>query len=438
MSDNQKTYVLDTSVLLAYPKAIYAFEEHQVVIPLVVITELESKRHDPELGHQARQVLNTLDHLGEKGNTEEGVVINEQGGSIRIEINHINQSNLPDAVRNSRHNDARILAVAHNFKKQGHDVVLVSKDVPLRVLARAVGLVAEGLLADQVTVDESYTGLVEVEVPGDIIDTLYSHKSMDVALVDATDTDWGDVPVNTGVRLIGPGKQSALAVYSPDKRLNLIDNDLNAFGVSGRSAEQRIALSHLLNPSVGVVSLGGRAGSGKSSLAIAAGLEQVMEQRRYKKVIVFRPLFAVGGQELGYLPGSAEEKMGPWAAAVFDALESMASKEVIDEIVDRKMLEVLPLTHIRGRSLHDAFVIVDEAQSLERLVLATALTRIGRDAKIVLTHDVSQRDNLHVGRYDGVAAVVERLKHEPLFAHATLTKSERSAVAEMASRMLDF
>lgn len=162
-----------------------------------------------------------------------------------------------------------------------------------------------------------------------------------------------------------------------------------------------------------------------------------MERRQHRKVMVFRPLYAVGGQELGYLPGSEAEKMSPWAQAVFDTLSAVTSKEVIEEVVGRGMLEVLPLTHIRGRSLHDAFVIVDEAQSLERNVLLTVLSRIGANSRVVLTHDVAQRDNLRVGRYDGVVAVVEKLKGHPLFAHVTLNRSERSPIAALVTEMLE-
>ena len=434
MSDNQKTYVLDTSVLLSSPSAMKNFEEHEVILPLVVITELESKRDHPELGYQARAALRTIADLRANGSLRDGVPVNDVGGILRVEINHVDQSSLPEAVRSSRSNDTRILAVAHNFKEQGRDVVLVTKDVPLTLLADACGLVAEEYRGEQVVVERFYTGLTEVEVPADTLDDLYNLKTMALTEIDH---DWSEVPVNTGVILVSH-KGSGLARVNRNKELELLPKDQDVFGMHGRSAEQRIALAHLMDPAIGVVSLGGRAGSGKSSLAIAAGLEQVMEEGRYKKVTVFRPLYAVGGQELGYLPGTAEEKMNPWAAAVMDALEAMVSKDVIEEIVARGMLEVLPLTHIRGRSLHDAFVIVDEAQSLERHVLVTALTRIGRNAKIVLTHDVSQRDNLHVGRWDGVNAVVERLKGEPLFAHMTLTKSERSEVAEMATRTLDW
>jgi len=188
---------------------------------------------------------------------------------------------------------------------------------------------------------------------------------------------------------------------------------------------------------VGIVSLGGKAGTGKSALALAAALESVMERRTQKKILVFRPLFAVGGQDLGYLPGSENDKMNPWGQAVYDTLSTICSKEVIEHIQDRNILEILPLTHIRGRSLHDSFVIVDEAQSLERNVLLSMLSRIGQNSRVVLTHDVAQRDNLRVGRHDGVAAVVEALKGQPLFGHVTLTRSERSAIAALVTDLLD-
>jgi PhoH-like ATPase len=183
--------------------------------------------------------------------------------------------------------------------------------------------------------------------------------------------------------------------------------------------------------------LGGRAGTGKSALALCAGLDSVLERHHHKKVVVFRPLFAVGGQDLGYLPGSESEKMQPWAEAFFDTLGAVTSGDVIDEVLRRGMLEVLPLTHIRGRSLHDAYVVVDEAQSLERNVLLTVLSRVGANSRVVLTHDVAQRDNLRVGRHDGVVAVVEKLKGHPLFAHVTLTRSERSPIAALVTEMLE-
>jgi PhoH-like ATPase len=298
----------------------------------------------------------------------------------------------------------------------------------MRVKASSVGLSAEEYRAELV-VESGFTGMAELEVPVEIVDQLFDDLVVDV---DAA----RDLPCHTGLVLLSD-RGSALGRVTADKRVRLVRGDREAFGIHGRSAEQRVALDLLLDPDIGIISLGGRAGTGKSALALCAGLEAVLERRQHRKVIVFRPLYAVGGQELGYLPGSENEKMSPWGQAVFDTLNAITTQEVVEEIVDRGMLEVLPLTHIRGRSLHDAFVIVDEAQSLERNVLLTVLSRIGRDSRVVLTHDVGQRDNLRVGRYDGVVAVVEKLKGHPLFAHITLTRSERSPIAALVTEMLE-
>ena len=298
----------------------------------------------------------------------------------------------------------------------------------MRVKASAVGLAAEEYRAELV-VETGFTGMAEIDVAAAEIDQLYDEAVIDL---DAA----RDLACHTGLVLISD-RGSALGRVTADKRVRLVRGDREAFGLHGRSAEQRIALDLLLDPDIGIVSLGGRAGTGKSALALCAGLEAVLERRQHRKVIVFRPLFAVGGQELGYLPGNEQEKMSPWGQAVFDTLGAVTTQEVVEEIVDRGMLEVLPLTHIRGRSLHDAFVIVDEAQSLERNVLLTVLSRIGRDSRVVLTHDVAQRDNLRVGRHDGVVAVVEKLKGHPLFAHVTLTRSERSPIAALVTEMLE-
>jgi PhoH-like ATPase len=271
--------------------------------------------------------------------------------------------------------------------------------------------------------------MAEVSVGSKTIDALYAGEKVSAPEVK-------DLPVHTGV-VLHSEKGSALARVNADKTLCLVRGDKSAFGIHGRSAEQRIALDLLLDNEIGIVSLGGRAGTGKSALALCAGLEAVLERRLHKKIIVFRPLYPVGGQELGYLPGSEGEKMSPWAQAVFDTLGAVVSAQVIEEILDRGLIEVLPLTHIRGRSLHDSFVIVDEAQSLERGVLLTVLSRIGQGSRVVLTHDVAQRDNLRVGRHDGVVAVVESLKGHPLFAHVTLTRSERSQIAALITELLE-
>jgi len=423
-----RTFVLDTSVLLADPRAPLRFAEHQVVLPVVVVTELEAKRHHAELGYFARAALRLLDDLRVKnGRLDAPVPVGDAGGTLFVELNHNDPSSLPDGFRLGDA-DSRILAVAANLAAEGRSVTVVSKDLPMRVKASAVGLAAEEYVASG-PVDTGWTGVVEVEATTEQVQDLYDagHLDLDAAR---------DLPCHTGLVLLS-NRGSVLGRVAPDKRVRLVKGDREAFGVRGRSAEQRVALDLLLDPEVGIVSLGGRAGTGKSALALCAGLEAVMERRQHRKVMVFRPLYAVGGQELGYLPGSEAEKMNPWAQAVFDTLGALVAPAVVEEVMARGLLEVLPLTHIRGRSLHDAFVIVDEAQSLERNVLLTVLSRIGQNSRVVLTHDVAQRDNLRVGRHDGVAAVIEALKGHPLFAHVTLTRSERSPVAALVTEMMD-
>ncbi len=423
-----RTFVLDTSVLLADPSAFLRFAEHEVILPLVVISELEGKRHHPELGYFARQGLRLLDDLRvSNGRLDQPVPVNEAGGTLQVELNHADATVLPLGFRNDS-NDSRILSVARALAAEGKDVTLVSKDMPLRVKASAVGLTADDYRHGQAT-DPTWTGMAELDLTEGQVSALYAGETLDL---DAA----AGLPCHTGL-VLHSARGSALGRVLPDKTVRLVRGDREAFGLHGRSAEQRVALDLLLDDSIGIVSLGGRAGTGKSALALCAGLEQTMERRRHKKVIVFRPLYSVGGQDLGYLPGSESEKMSPWAQAVFDTLGALVHDNVREEITVRGMLEVLPLTHIRGRSLHDAFVIVDEAQSLERGVLLTVLSRIGTGSRVVLTHDVAQRDNLRVGRHDGVVAVIEALKGHPLFAHVTLTRSERSPIAEMVTDLLE-
>ena len=422
-----RTYVLDTSVLLSDPKALFRFKEQSVVIPIIVINELEKKRHDPEIGFFARQTLRYLDDMRRQHERLDFPIEVGEGGTLRVELNHIDQSVLPVGFQLGD-NDSRILAVAFNLANEGLDVTVVSQDLPMRVKVAALGMRAEEY-RNNMAVDSGWTGLAELALNADEMSDLYDAEVL-------KHKDVANYPVNTGL-VITSERGHALGRVTADKQVKLVRGDREVFGVHGRSAEQRLAIDLLLDPEIGIVSLGGRAGTGKSALALCAGLEAVLERRAHKKIMVFRPIYAVGGQELGYLPGSESEKMNPWGQAIFDTLGALVSKEAIDHVVDRGLLEVLPLTHIRGRSLHDAFVIVDEAQSLERNVLLTVLSRIGQNSRVVLTHDVAQRDNLRVGRHDGIAAVIEALKGQSLFGHVTLTRSERSAIAAMVTDLLD-
>ena len=419
--------MLDTSVLLSDPRAIFRFAEHEVVLPVVVISELEKKRNDPELGYFARQALRHLDSLRIKHERLDMPISVGDGGTLRVELNHTNDAALPSGLRLGD-NDTRILAVALNLSHEGLNVVVVSKDLPLRVKASSIGLAAEEYRAE-LAADSGWTGLAEVSLSGDDMQKLYEKEELRTTLVE-------DLPRNTNL-VIHSERGSALARVVGPKNIELVRGDRDLFGLHGRSAEQRLAIDMLQDQKLGIVSLGGRAGTGKSALALCAGLDAVLEKRLHKKIMVFRPLYAVGGQNLGYLPGDADEKMNPWAQATFDTLGSVVSDNVMEEIVERGLIEVLPLTHIRGRSLHDAFVIVDEAQSLERNVLLTVLSRIGQNSRVVLTHDVAQRDNLLVGRHDGIASVIEALKGQNLFGHITLQRSERSDIAALVTDLLD-
>jgi PhoH-like ATPase len=428
----RKSYVLDTSVLLSDPKAALRFAEHEVIIPIVVISELEKKRHDSELGYYARSALRLLDELRVKhGALNCSIPLNEEGGHLLVELNHISESVLPAGFRQGD-NDSRILAVAKSFADEGRDVTVVSKDLPMRVKASAIGLAADEYRNEWVT-DSGWTGMAQISATEEQVGELYDGERI---ALDAAD----ELPANAGL-VIQSSNGSALGRVKVDatsrKYVQVVRGDKEVFGLHGRSAEQRLAIDMLCDREIGIVSMGGRAGTGKSALALCAGLEAILERREHKKIIVFRPLYAVGGQELGYLPGSESEKMNPWGQAVYDTLGALVSENVLEEVMGRGLLEVLPLTHIRGRSLHDAWVIVDEAQSLEKNVLLTVMSRMGQNSKIVLTHDVAQRDNLRVGRHDGVAAVVEILKGNSLFGHITLTRSERSRIAALVTELLE-
>lgn len=413
-------------MLLSDPSALHAFDDNDVVLPIIVLTELESKRHHPELGWAARTSLRSLEELRERhGEMTTALPLGDNGGTVRVELNHKDDDVIPEPLRGAS-NDHRILTVAAHVRAEGRDVVLVTQDLPMRLRAGVLGIHAVEFRHTNEDLD--WRGVVELEVAGATIDELYEKRTVHVPDAEKT-------PVNTGVILTGNG-QSALGRVDDHGAIRLI-GDRELFGVRGRNAEQRIALDLLGDPGVGVLSLGGPAGTGKSVLALAAGLEAVMERNTHRRVLIFRPIYAVGGQDLGYLPGSEEEKMRPWTDAVHDALDAIASEAVVDEIVRRDVVDVLPLTYIRGRTLSDTFVIIDEAQNLERTVLLTALSRLGEGSRVVLTHDVAQRDNLRVGRHDGIASVIASLRGHPLFGHVSLNRSERSEIAALVADALD-
>lgn len=442
----KKTYILDTSVLLAEGKeALYAFKGKDVVVPLPVIKELEHKKTDPMLGFIARSVLRAIERLRvEHGKAIlSGVKVDDEGGTIRIEVNHVSEETVPSVLKKDKATDTRILIVAHNLAEEvGHDnLVLVSNDLTMRLVAEvSVKIHAEEFRHN--SIQGSYTGLLSAGARKDVIDALYvKNTNLDISELELTEKDLPGYNMGAIVKRHDVSSQSVLASIKGTS-ISKID-DAPVFEIHGRSAEQRIALHHLMDDDIKVVSLGGPAGTGKTFLALAAGLEQTIEKNaKYKRVLVFRPLQAVGNENLGYLPGTEEEKMGPWAAAIYDALDNImgnsdSGQELRRALDERGVLEVLPVTHIRGRTLNNAFIIIDEAQNLERNVILSVLSRLGEGSKAVLSWDAAQTDNLHIGRNDGVVAVVDKFRKEDLFAHVTLQKSERSKVAERAAKILD-
>ena len=433
------TYVLDTCVLLADPAALFRFDEHDVVLPLVVIEELDRKKTlMDEIGSNARRAIRLLEEQGASadGGMSQPVAL-PSGGTLRIEINGIHSDYLPE-VLDPKTPDHRILSTCLELRADGVPAVLVTKDAALRIKGAQLGVPVQDYRADVVAVDESYSGVVEVDTDAATIDRIYADGKAVLAM---------NAPlVNQFVITKGPTSQSALAQVveaSPQTTVVRVPGSRRVFGVESKNLRQAFALDLLLNPDIPAVSIMGPPGTGKTFLALAAGLEQVLEAGRYRKVSVYRPLIAVGRQELGYLPGDLDEKLAPWMAAVHDNLYALfsdsgpgAARDVLDELMARDALELAAITYLRGRSITGEFVIVDEAQNLELSTLKVILTRIGPNAKVVFCGDFTQVDNPYVSPFGGAAALIEKMKGHALFGHVTLERTVRSPLAELASSVL--
>jgi PhoH-like ATPase len=433
----RRTYVLDTCVLLADPTATLRFEEHHVVLPLVVIEELDrQKSRMDEVGANARRAIRLLEEQGASGpgGLAEPVGL-PSGGDLRIEVNGYRTERLPE-VFEPLTSDHRLLGVCLNLEEAGEAPVLVTKDAALRIKGAQLGVTVEDYRADTVSVEESYSGVVEVAVPDEVIDRLFNEGKAALEPAEAL--------LNQFVVLRAGTSHSALAQVvqtEPHPVVVRIPGTRRVFGVESKNVRQTFALELLMEPSIPAVSLMGPPGTGKTFLALAAGLEQVLEAGRYRKVSVYRPLHAIGRQEVGYLPGDLEEKLAPWMAAVHDNLLALfadggAARNALDELMDRDQLELAAITYLRGRSITGEFVIIDEAQNLELPTLRVILTRMGPGSKVVFCGDFSQVDNPYVSPFGGAAALIEKFKGSPLFGHVTLERTVRSPLAELATTLL--
>jgi PhoH-like ATPase len=428
-------FILDTCVLLADPDCLFRFAEHDVVVPLVVVEELDrQKTRSDEIGANARQAVRLLEDLrvANGGSLAEPVPLPGEG-RLWVESNHLDVE-LPPFLDPGRA-DHRILATAI-----GTGGVLVTKDAALRLKAAQLGAETQDYRGDTVAVGAPYLGVREVDLDPADLDEL--HRSGTVAL----DTD--DLLTNECVVIRGGGLGRVMG-GGDDPHIVRVNGHRGAFGIHPRDARQTLALDLLLDPEVSCVSLMGMAGTGKTFLALAAGLEQVVEAQRYRRLSVYRPLVAVGRQEVGYLPGDLDEKLAPWMAAVHDNLYALfrrdgaggwndhrTAQRAVTGLLDRDQLEMAAITYLRGRSITDEFVIVDEAQNLEIATLKVILTRMGEGSKVVFCGDLSQVDNPYISPHGGMAALIELMKGNPLFGHVLLSKGQRSPLAEIAATAL--
>jgi PhoH-like ATPase len=434
----RKTYVLDTCVLLADPHSILRFDEHDVVLPLVVVEELDrQKTRVDEVGANARRAIRALEHLGASEPGGLGTPRNlDTGGTLRIELNGTHSDRLPKVLSPTTP-DHRILATCLNLVDGGHRTVLVTKDAALRIKGAQLGVEVEDYRADTVPVDESYSGVVEIDVDPSLIDQLYREGKARL--------ETAGLLVNQFCILKDGGSHSAVGRVVDVARgasIVRVPGSRQAFGIESKNVRQAFALDLLMDPDVTAISMMGVAGTGKTFLALAAALEQTIEAGRYRRISVYRPLVAVGRQEVGFLPGDLDEKLAPWMAAVHDNLYALfsgdhqAAKTAIEELVDRNVIEMAAVTYLRGRSITDELVIIDEAQNLEYPTLKVILTRIASGSKVVFCGDLSQVDNPYISPFGGLSALIEKLKGQPLFGHMTLEKSVRSPLAELAATVL--
>jgi PhoH-like ATPase len=435
----RKNFVLDTNVLLHDPRAIYNFADNHVIIPIYVIEEIDTfKKEQSERGRNAREVARQLDEIRHKGRISEGVPL-DKGGVLRVAIG---KRSLPDPLRSAQIADNFILAVALEVRdaEPGVRTFLVTKDVNLRVRGDALGLLATDYDAEKIDIQELYAGTRDLEIEGASIDAFHKDGSLSMNRDDLHPNEY------LLLRDVGNANHTALGRWDgKDKRVVPVRKlREGVWGIRPRNKEQHYALDLLLNDDLKLVTLVGKAGTGKTLAAIAAGLQKVVEEQVYQKLLVSRPVYPLG-RDIGFLPGDIEEKLNPWMQPIYDNVELLMgfSKDgkkdgrSYTEMMDLGYIEIEPLTYIRGRSIPNQYMIVDEAQNLTPHEVKTIITRVGDGTKIVLTGDPYQIDNPYVdAANNGLTTVVERFKHEAIAGHVTLTRGERSALAELASNVL--
>ena len=433
-----KTFIIDTNVLLHNPQSLFAFADNHVVIPMVVLEELDKfKTANNELGQNSREVARALDRMRSKGSLRDGVPT-PQGGSVQVALGYDEIAGMLPGV-----NDNRILGCAQRFKREGRNVYFISKDINARVKADALGIPSEDFENQKVNVDELYTGWRQVTVPTARLRELSDRDGLKPE--ELASELAGELNLNQFVLVVDESdeEQYLLFTFGAKGLLTRIDDDPPMlFGVAPRSHEQRMAFELLLDDDIKLVTLVGQAGTGKTLLALACGLAKVIHDERFKKLLVSRPIMPLG-QDIGYLPGSKDDKLSHWMGPIFDNLHFLLASEerdpddVINRLIEEESIVLEALTYIRGRSISKQFAIVDEAQNLTPHEIKTIISRAGHDTKIVLTGDPHQIDNPYVdSASNGLSVAADRFRGEKLAAHIVLTRGERSELAELAANLL--
>jgi PhoH-like ATPase len=435
----KKNYVLDTNVLLHDPQALHSFADNTVVIPIYVIDEIDTFKKDlSEKGRNARRIARMLDEYRHNGGLSRAVPL-PNGGSVLVALGSRSPLITP---RDTPSMDHLILEVALEVRDANpkNPTILVTKDVNMRIRGDALGLSTADYDEQHITIDELYTGQSEIEVEGGKINQFYETNDLRI-----------DHPfsANEFVHLkdAANSAHAAIARYDGglDKLLPVKKIPISGvWGIRPRNKEQHYALDLLLDDDVKLVTLVGKAGTGKTLLALAAGLQRAVEEQRFTKMLVSRPIFPLG-RDIGYLPGSVEEKLNPWMQPIYDNIELLMglgknerkAGRSYTELMEMGFIEIEPLTYIRGRSLPNVFMIVDEAQNLTPHEVKTIITRAGEGTKMILTGDPYQIDNPYIdASNNGLTTIVERFRNERLAGHITLSKGERSPLAELAATVL--
>lgn len=454
-----KVFVLDTNVLLHNAAALYMFDDNEVVIPFAVLEELDKfKKQNDDVGRNCREAIRQLDKLREKGKLTEGVTWNDRGGKVRVEFA---DEKRPEVLREEKP-DNRIISIAYRLMHNGCRVVLISKDINVRLKSDALGIQTEDFEAMRVDSDRLYAGYIDLQVTGELIDQLYEEKQLEIEALEPylvyQDADGQSYPINVHaneyltLRDLGDESHTGLArrLADTDHIIPVQGPRKPVYGIMARNVQQTMALDLLLDDEIKLVTLLGTAGSGKTLLALAAGMSKIFTEQRYDKLLVARPIMPMG-RDIGYLPGDKDEKLASWMQPIFDNLSYLVStrgagpqhadskppEARIQQLMESGRLVLEALTYIRGRSIPHQFIIVDEAQNLTPHEVKTIVSRVGEGTKIILTGDVNQIDNPYLdSASNGLSYMVERLKGQPLVGHVTLARSERSDLASLAAEKL--